>query len=544
MCSSARRSGQFAFKPGPVFAQVLLADEINRAGPKTQSALLEAMEERQVTIEGQSHALPQPFFVIATQNPSEQLGTYPLPESQLDRFLMTIRLGYPDRAAERELLTGRDKPRTAGRTAGRDESGAAAGRAAQRARAVHGQRGAVRLPAGPAGRDAQRPVVRRGPEPRAPGWPGCVPRAPRPCWPDAAMSRRRTCRRWPCRCWRTACTPRSGSGRGCRRAGARARRIRCPCPDERPPAALARPGGKRARHPPLRRPAPDAAQPLHRARPRVGAAFRAHAGAAAGGLDQRPAQPRLRADLPAGAAAGWPRCTPPTAIWPACAWRCSRPSPAMLDQDLLLRVRLHNTGARALRPVGLRLSDSRSASAGLRRRAGPEPCRTACWPGVRRSAATWSCRCCASKPRFPLGLFVAWSYWRPASTAMGLPGRGRSAAPPLPGRPQRRPRRRRPWRPRCQLGDATTSSTSVRAWRDGDSLRERAVEAAQPAPRPRERGALGARTRPARRPVASAGWTPPTPRDWTPRKRAGSAWPPGYWRPTRSSRDWGLRGVG
>ncbi|MFO1251716.1 MAG: AAA family ATPase [Inhella sp.] len=103
-----RSAGQFSFKPGPVFAQVLLADEINRAGPKTQSALLEAMEERQVSIEGQSHALPSPFFVIATQNPSEQLGTYPLPESQLDRFLMTIRLGYPDRTAERELLSGRD----------------------------------------------------------------------------------------------------------------------------------------------------------------------------------------------------------------------------------------------------------------------------------------------------------------------------------------------------------------------------------------------------------------------------------------------------
>ena len=103
-----RQAGQFVFKPGPVFAQVLLADEINRAGPKTQSALLEAMEERQVTVEGLSHALPQPFFVIATQNPTEQLGTYPLPESQLDRFLMTIRLGYPDRAAERELLAGGD----------------------------------------------------------------------------------------------------------------------------------------------------------------------------------------------------------------------------------------------------------------------------------------------------------------------------------------------------------------------------------------------------------------------------------------------------
>ncbi|MFO0122606.1 MAG: AAA family ATPase [Inhella sp.] len=103
-----RQAGQFVFKPGPVFAQVLLADEINRAGPKTQSALLEAMEERQVTVEGVSHALPQPFFVIATQNPTEQLGTYPLPESQLDRFLMTLRLGYPDRSAERELLLGGD----------------------------------------------------------------------------------------------------------------------------------------------------------------------------------------------------------------------------------------------------------------------------------------------------------------------------------------------------------------------------------------------------------------------------------------------------
>jgi MoxR-like ATPase len=103
-----RQAGQFVFKPGPVFAQVLLADEINRAGPKTQSALLEAMEERQVTVEGVSHPLPQPFFVIATQNPTEQLGTYPLPESQLDRFLMTLRLGYPDRVAERELLVGGD----------------------------------------------------------------------------------------------------------------------------------------------------------------------------------------------------------------------------------------------------------------------------------------------------------------------------------------------------------------------------------------------------------------------------------------------------
>ncbi|MDG5977068.1 ATPase [Hydrogenophaga taeniospiralis CCUG 15921] len=99
----------FVFHPGPVFAQVLLADEINRASPKTQSALLEAMEEKQVTVEGETRALPHPFFVIATQNPHDQLGTYALPESQLDRFHMRLSLGYPDRAAERELLRGADR---------------------------------------------------------------------------------------------------------------------------------------------------------------------------------------------------------------------------------------------------------------------------------------------------------------------------------------------------------------------------------------------------------------------------------------------------
>jgi MoxR-like ATPase len=104
-----RSKEEFVFHPGPIFAQVLLADEINRAGPKTQSALLEAMEEQQVTIDGLTRALPRPFFVIATQNPSDQLGTYPLPESQLDRFLMCITLGYPDRASERELLAGADR---------------------------------------------------------------------------------------------------------------------------------------------------------------------------------------------------------------------------------------------------------------------------------------------------------------------------------------------------------------------------------------------------------------------------------------------------
>ena len=99
-----RGSSEFVFHPGPLFAQVLLADEINRASPKTQSALLEAMEEQQVSVEGQTRALPQPFFVIATQNPLEQVGTYALPESQLDRFLMRISLGYPSRDAERDLL--------------------------------------------------------------------------------------------------------------------------------------------------------------------------------------------------------------------------------------------------------------------------------------------------------------------------------------------------------------------------------------------------------------------------------------------------------
>src|SRR5437763_9056132 len=104
-----RETGGFKFHPGPIFAQVILADEVNRTTPKTQSALLEAMEEHQVTAEGETRKLPEPFFVIATQNPSEQVGTFPLPESQLDRFMMRIELGYPDRSAERALLTGTDR---------------------------------------------------------------------------------------------------------------------------------------------------------------------------------------------------------------------------------------------------------------------------------------------------------------------------------------------------------------------------------------------------------------------------------------------------
>ncbi|WP_018936569.1 MoxR family ATPase [Thioalkalivibrio sp. ALJ24] len=110
-------SGEFRFHPGPIFTQVLLADEVNRAPPKTQSALLEAMEERQASVEGATRDLPEPFFVIATQNPEEQVGTHPLPESQMDRFLMRIELGYPDPRAERDLLerrgdTGHPAPET------------------------------------------------------------------------------------------------------------------------------------------------------------------------------------------------------------------------------------------------------------------------------------------------------------------------------------------------------------------------------------------------------------------------------------------------
>ena len=104
-----RDNSRFRFHPGPIFSQVILADEVNRATPKTQSALLEAMEEHQVTAEGETRPLPEPFFVIATQNPSNQIGTFPLPESQLDRFLMRIELGYPDGAAERALLQGVDR---------------------------------------------------------------------------------------------------------------------------------------------------------------------------------------------------------------------------------------------------------------------------------------------------------------------------------------------------------------------------------------------------------------------------------------------------
>lgn len=102
-------NGSFRFHPGPIFSQVVLADEVNRASPKTQSALLEAMEERQVSVEGATRPLPDPFFVLATQNPADQIGVFPLPESQMDRFLMRLSMGFPPRAAERALLLEQDR---------------------------------------------------------------------------------------------------------------------------------------------------------------------------------------------------------------------------------------------------------------------------------------------------------------------------------------------------------------------------------------------------------------------------------------------------
>ena len=104
-----QNTGEFEFQPGPVFAQLVLADEVNRATPKAQSALLEAMEEYQVSIDGATRELPTPFFVVATQNPGDQIGTFPLPESQLDRFLMRIEIGYPNEESERELIAGEDR---------------------------------------------------------------------------------------------------------------------------------------------------------------------------------------------------------------------------------------------------------------------------------------------------------------------------------------------------------------------------------------------------------------------------------------------------
>src|SRR5205823_4017748 len=115
-----RKTDEFEFRPGPIFTQILLADEINRATPKTQAALLEAMQERQVTVDGVSYPLPQPFFVLATQNPVESEGTFPLPEAQLDRFLLRMRVGYPDADEEERILRSSRERRTLPTTALRD----------------------------------------------------------------------------------------------------------------------------------------------------------------------------------------------------------------------------------------------------------------------------------------------------------------------------------------------------------------------------------------------------------------------------------------
>jgi MoxR-like ATPase len=172
-----RETSGFRFHPGPIFAQVILADEVNRATPKTQSALLEAMEEHQVTAEGETRKLPEPFFVIATQNPSEHVGTFPLPESQLDRFLMRIELGYPGRDAERALLAGTDRRAllaTLEPCLTRRARRAAAERAAGARRA-----GAARLRAGDRGAHAPPPGL-----------------SPRACRPRAALALVHSARAW------------------------------------------------------------------------------------------------------------------------------------------------------------------------------------------------------------------------------------------------------------------------------------------------------------------------------------------------------------
>ena len=161
--AQARR---FEFHPGPVFAHVLLADEINRAPPRTQSALLEAMAEHQVTVDGTTHALPDPFFVIATQNPVDLAGTYPLPDSQLDRFLLRLTLGYPDEGAERALLAGSDRRDLIARTMpvlGADDVLALRGAATQ----VHASEALVTYVQSLLARSRHHPGVRVGLSPRA-----------------------------------------------------------------------------------------------------------------------------------------------------------------------------------------------------------------------------------------------------------------------------------------------------------------------------------------------------------------------------------------
>ena len=190
-----RASGRFRFNRGPVFAQLVMADEVNRATPKAQSALLEAMEERQVTVDGESHALPEPFFIVATQNPSFQVGTFPLPESQVDRFLMRIELGYPARRP-RARAAARPRParparRPAGRTGSRvDPGAAAAGRRGARERCT------ARLRAGDRARLARRqPQHQAGPLAARGHRHCCAPRRPGHSCTGTRACCQKTCRR-------------------------------------------------------------------------------------------------------------------------------------------------------------------------------------------------------------------------------------------------------------------------------------------------------------------------------------------------------------
>src|SRR5277367_3046026 len=161
-----RARQRFDFRQGPVFTQLLLADEVNRASPRTQSALLEAMEERQISADGTTYPLPEPFFVVATQNPHEQLGTFALPESQLDRFLMRIRLGYPDAAHERALLRGGERRELLARMAP-VLSPAAVLRIQQSVRAVHIADALLDYTQALVARTRERPDLRLGLSPRA-----------------------------------------------------------------------------------------------------------------------------------------------------------------------------------------------------------------------------------------------------------------------------------------------------------------------------------------------------------------------------------------
>ena len=227
----------FRFHPGPIFHSVVLADEINRAPPKTQSALMEAMEERQVSQDGETRKLPDPFFVIATQNPVEQIGAYPLPESQLDRFLMAIEIGYPDPAAERELLMSGDRRAQMATLAAARRSADAAGMAeAKRPPCTCRRRCSTtcrRCSRPRAATSAAAPMPAHGADSRRARDCCCsLPRAPGRSSPDARWCCRRTCRR---------CSPRSpGIGWPAARAPAPCRRRRC-CAPSRCPERLLRP---------------------------------------------------------------------------------------------------------------------------------------------------------------------------------------------------------------------------------------------------------------------------------------------------------------